>query len=485
MKHISAVAFLVLLLSRSALSQGLIFDPVAFDKLPQAPTTDGAKDITVLPFMVDLSRHVPTILRQGSTDQTCLAISTTVNALGTQRAAAAQSTSPQAIIQNYALSPMHAYAHVSDQNCSQGLGLEVVANFLRDNGGIPFRVLDATTCTDPRIKRYLESKENLTRVKEVQKVFSMTTDRKDGSFLFDLKKHLFEKRPVVVGIPFDASFRTLPRANPYYVPNLSKLEPTGHAVTIIGYDDRKQAFKLVNSYGSGWCEDGFFWMRYQDFAAHALGGFVMHLYPEPPASGPAPGGPAPTKTLGGKFEFKSIRPTAHGLEYITEAPRLNADGQYELNRQDWKVGQQFQLFAENTRQNENICVFSINDKQEINIHWPRDMVYNEPLLGLGESDLAGPNARIVIPGSDQALIIEEPGTDYLCILYGLNPIKPELQTILKKMQASSGPMLQRLQNALGSRLARENVSYAPDKMEVKASPKQGDVVPLMLVIKSN
>lgn len=36
----------------------------------------------------------------------------------------------------------------------------------------------------------------------------------------------------------------------------------GHAVTIVGYSDAKQAFYIQNSWGTGWGKDGYFWMPY-------------------------------------------------------------------------------------------------------------------------------------------------------------------------------------------------------------------------------
>jgi len=36
----------------------------------------------------------------------------------------------------------------------------------------------------------------------------------------------------------------------------------GHAVAIVGYDDAKQAFKVKNSWGTGWGERGYFWIGY-------------------------------------------------------------------------------------------------------------------------------------------------------------------------------------------------------------------------------
>lgn len=36
----------------------------------------------------------------------------------------------------------------------------------------------------------------------------------------------------------------------------------GHAVTIVGWSDAKQAFYIQNSWGTGWGKDGYFWMPY-------------------------------------------------------------------------------------------------------------------------------------------------------------------------------------------------------------------------------
>jgi C1A family cysteine protease len=35
-----------------------------------------------------------------------------------------------------------------------------------------------------------------------------------------------------------------------------------HAVAIVGYDDNKQAFKVKNSWGTGWGQGGYFWIGY-------------------------------------------------------------------------------------------------------------------------------------------------------------------------------------------------------------------------------
>jgi len=47
-----------------------------------------------------------------------------------------------------------------------------------------------------------------------------------------------------------------------HLPSKTDSVQGGHAVVIVGYDDSKRAFKIRNSWGSGWGQDGYFWMDY-------------------------------------------------------------------------------------------------------------------------------------------------------------------------------------------------------------------------------
>ncbi|MFN8348841.1 MAG: C1 family peptidase [Spirosomataceae bacterium] len=464
---------LTTLLPFLGLGQGMIFDPAEFSKIPQAPTGDGSKSIGVLPKYMDLSPHMPPILDQGAY-QICVPIATTVYAIGTQRAAAAGISNPQES-RLRAFSPLHYVIEKKNSNCNTTSRLAEAAIFLKEQGGVPFTLSDKIDCQTigPVVKP-----SRLIKIREVQWVF-IKDKSSEFDIIYDVKKQLSEKRPVVVGLPIDENFRRVSWENPYYIPKGNLQSNIGHAVTVVGYDENDQSFKIANSYGTQWGKDGFFRMYYNDFTAYCHAGFVMHLYPETNDN---------SKNMAnqqaGKFDFISFLSSGNQLISKTEVPKHIYSGYYELPKKDWRRGQQFQLHAENSNNGEHMGVFSINNKNQIFIHWPRDMKYNEAGYGLGESDLLGQNAKIIIPGSDSALIIDETGTDYLCIFYSSNPIKPELQNILQRLQASSGSILQRVQNALGSRLVKSGITYAPDKMEFRVTPKQGDIIPLILEVKS-
>ena len=53
-------------------------------------------------------------------------------------------------------------------------------------------------------------------------------------------------------------------------------KPVGHCMMIIGYDDKRQAVYIQNSFGPEWGSGGYLWMAYQTFQALAQGtGFLI------------------------------------------------------------------------------------------------------------------------------------------------------------------------------------------------------------------
>lgn len=51
-----------------------------------------------------------------------------------------------------------------------------------------------------------------------------------------------------------------------YVGN-GQRDGNGHMMLIVGYSDAKQAWKVMNSWGTSWGNNGFFWLSYQTFAS--------------------------------------------------------------------------------------------------------------------------------------------------------------------------------------------------------------------------
>ncbi|HEX5037553.1 MAG TPA: C1 family peptidase [bacterium] len=55
----------------------------------------------------------------------------------------------------------------------------------------------------------------------------------------------------------------------------------GHAIVAVGYDDDRNAVKILNSWGKGWGENGYGWIDYAFFPQVVMQAFVMYDLPTP------------------------------------------------------------------------------------------------------------------------------------------------------------------------------------------------------------
>ncbi|MCB0582111.1 MAG: hypothetical protein KDD10_22725 [Phaeodactylibacter sp.] len=65
---------------------------------------------------------------------------------------------------------------------------------------------------------------------------------------------------------------------------------TGHAMAIVGYDDARGAFRMVNSWGTEWGDGGFAWVSYGLLANRSFTDYVFVAYNKPGSAEPEPGG---------------------------------------------------------------------------------------------------------------------------------------------------------------------------------------------------
>ncbi len=93
---------------------------------------------------------------------------------------------------------------------------------------------------------------------------------RDTVELGNVKQLLANGSTVVLGINCYQNFMNIEQFdNTYCVADRYGPNTFGHGVTIVGYDDTRSthdgtgAFKLVNSFGTGWGAAGFWWMSYQ------------------------------------------------------------------------------------------------------------------------------------------------------------------------------------------------------------------------------
>jgi C1A family cysteine protease len=90
--------------------------------------------------------------------------------------------------------------------------------------------------------------------------------------LFGLKSVLASGLPVVFGFTVYESFESKAVADSGILPMPSPSESIvgGHAVLMVGYNDASDRFRVRNSWGSSWGQDGYFEMPYQYATSSSL-----------------------------------------------------------------------------------------------------------------------------------------------------------------------------------------------------------------------
>ncbi len=188
------------------------------------------------------------------------------------------------------LSPAYIYNSLRETrgDCSTGTSILDALKLLKSSGGVPLDQLpyDPKECLDVPSPAVLARYSDRFRIKGYRRVEGKNED--------DIKGQIYSGNPVMFGLDVPAGFEH------YRGGVIDTVEDSGpdngHAMVIIGYDDSKQAYHFVNSWGTHWGENGFGWISYRSAAALWVQGYVMEVEsaasvpptPSPPVVPPAP-----------------------------------------------------------------------------------------------------------------------------------------------------------------------------------------------------
>lgn len=185
------------------------------------------------------------------------------------------------------LSPAYIYNSLRETrgDCSSGTSVADALKLLKTSGGVPLNLLpyDPKKCFDLPSAAVLARYSDRFRIKGFRRVEGKNED--------DIKGQIYSGNPVIFAIDIPAGFQH------YHSGILDSVEDRGpdygHAMVIIGYDDSKQAYHFVNSWGTHWGEKGFGWISYRSAAALWQEGYVMQVESAAPVPAPVPQPPAP------------------------------------------------------------------------------------------------------------------------------------------------------------------------------------------------
>jgi hypothetical protein len=121
----------------------------------------------------------------------------------------------------------------------------------------------------------------------------------------DVKGALAQSNPVIIEFHSSSSFKQH-RGDTVYQDSDPEYAPSDlwHAMTLVGYDEKRQAFRLINSWGRGWGDGGYAWIGYDVFASRVRRAAILDVDVPPPQVALPLMRPAPNLT-----KIWSARPT--------------------------------------------------------------------------------------------------------------------------------------------------------------------------------
>ncbi|HQV55542.1 MAG TPA: C1 family peptidase [Chitinophagaceae bacterium] len=256
---------------------GYNFNPSEFNKASvyEGLADDAGKN--PLPEAVSLLKYAPARENQGQ-QGSCVAWSCAY-ASQTILTAAATGADPNSI----RFSPSYLYNQIKLEGC-QGSYLQRAMEAMQRNGGVSLRQYpynDQDCESEPSSSDIQAGRQNLihgfTRITNGDNINEISVR--------GIKEHLNKNAPVAIGMMVGESFMQGMKGQDLWTPqgmDESQMGMGGHAMSVIGYDDRKYggAFQIMNSWGADWGNNGVAWVRYGDFKTYVREAYGIDPLPK-------------------------------------------------------------------------------------------------------------------------------------------------------------------------------------------------------------
>ena len=230
-----------------------------------------------LPTNHDLSEDMPPVRSQGN-QGSCVAWATTYYMKSYQ-----EKTQHKYDYVSFedVMSPAFVYNQIkASDHCNAGSAVVNALELLKEQGvnnwkDFPY---SDTQCSNlPNDDQLVVASQN--KIKSYFLVGIPESNTDENYTLTNLIKTLvYQNNPIIVTLAFrDLIFEN--RDGELIATSFSQnpIGGCGHAVLIVGYDNEKNAFKIVNSWGTGWGNEGYGWVHYNFFLSENDSDFEQGL----------------------------------------------------------------------------------------------------------------------------------------------------------------------------------------------------------------
>jgi hypothetical protein len=441
-----SIFFLVHNLLAQQPGTGMLIDNEAYAALPKtAPLTRG--DFDNLPSSADLRKFAPTPGNQGQTG-TCTAWSSAYHARTIAESVHLNRTNKAEINAN-TFSPSYVYNQIRLQpGCKNGTYIHTALDLMKKEGVAKYA--DVGFNCEKQIGYNEKQQASPFRILGYKTLF----DHRSNNKILPTKKSLANNHPVVIGMNCAPSFF---RVSGVWTPTNEERTKQfgGHAMVAVGYDDNKYggSFLIMNSWGSNWGNDGFIWIKYQDFNDFVFQGYEM--IGKMPEQKDFEGMLTLNLQDGGSMQSQFI--PSQGIYRITKP---------------YPSGTKFQIAITNNKPAYVYAFGSDLTKESFRIF---------PHLEGISPFLSYKNSTVVIPGEDYYVRMNDTkGMDYICVLYSSEAI--EIDQVMQEVENAPGQNFkERLLNVLGNgAVGSSKINYSANQAAFTGSFSGNGIIPLII-----
>jgi uncharacterized protein YvpB len=440
------------------------FDDEEYSQVPKkARLTRG---LAIVPSKGSIKQYAPIPQSQGAYG-TCTAWAAAYCGRTIMEAIRHNWTDKKVITKNaYSPAFMFRLLKPADSICNGGTVVTDAFGLLKEKGAIPFSELSGQcipAVTEDQLTRAAGGK-----IKGYQRTFDITSAAPVK--IQAVKKSISEKKPVVIGMICPPSFRY---AKEVWEPKEEALKQYGgHAMVVVGFDDEKfgGAFEIQNSWGTTWGNEGYMWVRYNDFARFTRYGYEFIDLPESQPEIADLSGQIRLSLSDGKEMVTNLRVSSRGLDVV---PSESAPGPLTIYQtaKPYSSGTRFRIYISN---NQPAFVYAISTdlSNEITKIFP----YEEGI----SAALTDKKNDVAIPDEDHFIEFDnKPGKDFLCVLYSREEL--DLNKLVQQIGSQSGSFEERIFKVIGEKMVDpKNIQFSKDKIAFNGFSRGKKIIPMMV-----
>jgi C1A family cysteine protease len=449
-------------------------DETAFNKIPKSAQR-ATRDMENLPSSFSVKQYAPVPGDQGK-HGTCVAWSSAYAARTISYCIQHQLTDPDKI-KSSIFSPNYLYYFVKtpgDNNCALGAKIETAMKVLTDTGDVLLSANIPDCISSPDNTTY-----NIAKNYSIKAYSSLTNTfgRITKNEVIAIKKSIAEKKPVIFSVKYFSSLDSVGNDGIWKI-NANDQSTLNHAICIVGYDDNKfgGAFEVMNSWGTTWGNNGFFWLTYDQMMQYGSYALEMMDHEAYDANATRELGPPQLK---GSLDFvlindfgNDVAPMPVSLTKIDLHSVVITDdnkaafSNYTL-AQNYSGGTKFKIkFTTNAPA--FIYIFSIDDNKIVSSLFP----YAENVSPAVNST----NATIYLPSEQKHYTLNaDANRDRICVLYSKTAI--DFDNLKSKISNATSSVYETIAALYKNQIIPvKNINFKQDQISFSSNAAEQELV---------